>query len=114
MNKKAEDPGFASRLERAIGPIIAGMILDMADFATFRHIGIYFGLLVGGFVGWYLTGFLGMSRQWRIYATCMAALYCAVPGTEFLPFATILGAVSRFFEPPSSRKDVMTCDEQTK
>lgn len=100
MDKKTTDPELGRRVERAIGPIAAGMILDVADFATFGRIGLLCGAFVGGFVGWYLSGFLKVPREWRFCAISAAALYCVVPGTEFLPLATILGALSRFFERP--------------
>ena len=105
MNKNQSDPEIGKRVERAIGPIFAGMILDLADFMTFGPIGLYLGLFVGLTVGWYLAGLLRLPKKWRVWAAWLAGLYCLVPGTEFLPVATILGGLSRFFEPPAGREE---------
>ncbi len=89
---------FLKRLEQAIGPIMAGFILDMVDFLTFGPIGIVLGLFVGSAVGWYLTGVLGVSRKWRVILTWLAGIYCFMPGTELIPVGTIVGALCRFFQ----------------
>jgi hypothetical protein len=104
MNLKKSS--FLKRLERAIGPIMAGFILDMVDFLTFGPIGIVLGLFVGSAVGWYLTGVLGVSKKWRVILTWLAAIYCFLPGTELIPVGTIVGALCRFFQPsPEQNKE---------
>jgi hypothetical protein len=87
------------RFERAIGPITAGFILDMVDFFSLGPVGIILGLFVGSAAGWYLTGVLGVSKKWRVILTWLAGIYCFMPGTEYLPVGTLVGALCRFFQP---------------
>ncbi|MFA5119205.1 MAG: hypothetical protein WC695_10270 [Candidatus Omnitrophota bacterium] len=87
------------RFERAIGPVTAGFILDMVDFFSWGPAGIILGLFAGSALGWYLSGVLEVTRKWRIILTWLAGLYCFMPGTEYLPVGTVVGALCRFFQP---------------
>lgn len=86
------------RLNRAFGPIVAGMIIDLVDFATFGPIGFLLGLPVGGFAGYWMGRCLGLSRRTSFYCALAAGVYCTVPGTELIPLATMVGAYVRFRE----------------
>ncbi len=87
-----------ARFERALGPVAAGVILDLVDLATFGPVGIFLGPLLGGLVGWYLSGVLCIPQRWRFSVAALAGFYCMLPRTEFIPVATIVGALARFFE----------------
>ena len=91
------------RFERAIGPIAAGFILDLVDLATYGVVGLLSGLLIGSVVGWYLTGVLRVPNKWRPALSMLAGIYCMMPGTEFIPVGTIVGACVRFFDPPAKK-----------
>jgi len=86
------------RLNRAFGPIVAGLIIDVVDFATFGPIGYLLGLPVGGFAGYWMGRCLGFSRRTSFYCAIAAGIYCTIPGTELIPLATLLGAYVRFRE----------------
>ena len=116
--KKETEKGRQTRrrFERALGPVGAGLVLDLADFATFGPLGLVAGFLIGSLAGWYLTGALRFPEKWRLPATLLAGLYCTIPFTEFLPLATLIGAMSRFSQkppgtggpnPPGEDKDVI-------
>ena len=82
--------GFLQRLYYALGPLGAGIILDVLDLATFGPIGMIAGALVGGYAGWVLGALEGFDRSIRIaFAICTAA-YMTIPFTEPIPAATIL------------------------
>ena len=98
----AREPG---RWERALGPVLAGLTLDLVDLTTFGPMGMLLGLFVGAGVGWYLTGVLGLPRKWRRILTALAAIYCMIPFTEFVPAATVFGALGRFFEPGEKQSE---------
>jgi hypothetical protein len=95
MNKRFWD--LLKRFERSLGPVGAGMVLDLVDFATFGPIGIFLGYIAGSAVSWYLTGVLGLPMKWRKMISIFGGIYCMVPGTELIPVATIVGACARFF-----------------
>ena len=66
--------GFLQRLYYALGPLAAGIILDVLDLATFGPIGIFVGAFVGGYAGWILGEFEGFDHSIRIaFAICAAA-----------------------------------------
>ena len=81
-----------------LGPILAGVLLDLVDLATYGPIGLWTGAIVGGLTGYLLAMSLGVeaSRRWPYAA--LAGAYCTMPFTAFLPLATMLGAVIRFRE----------------
>ena len=84
------------RVERAVGPVAAGLILDFVDLGTFGPVGLVAGALIGGAVGWYLARALDMPPRWRPAAVLLAAIYCTLPFTEFIPAATLVGALARY------------------
>jgi len=101
----AGQPSLARRAERAFGPIVAGLILDIVDFATFGPMGLYLGLIAGSLTGWYLARVLGIPRQWRPWLIAAAAVYCTIPFTEFIPAATLFGAIARFSKDKEEASD---------
>ena len=88
----------AQRLNRAFGPVVAGLIIDFVDLATFGPIGIYLGLPIGAFAGYWMGRALGLSSKFSLLCALLAGIYCMVPGTEMLPIATIVGACARYYE----------------
>lgn len=94
-----EDPvKLAKRVNRAFGPIMAGVIIDVIDFATFGPIGFILGLPVGGLAGYWMGRCLGLSKIASFYCAIAAGIYCTIPFTELLPLATLVGAYVRFKE----------------
>ena len=91
-------PDTARRLNRAFGPVVAGLILDVVDFATFGPIGFFLGIPVGLAAGYWLGSCLGLERRHCVWIAMASALYCATPGTEFIPLGTLVGACARFWE----------------
>ncbi len=89
-------PSVPQRLHYAIGPVVAGLILDTLDLATFGHLGIYGGFVIGATVGFWLTGMYRFGKTARLIWAVVAGIYCTVPFTEMLPLATILAATHRF------------------
>ncbi len=95
------EPGAASvarRLNRAFGPIVAGMLIDLVDVATFGPIGFVLGVPVGGLAGYWMGRCLGLSRRASFYCALAAGVYATIPGTEMIPLATMVGAYARFRE----------------
>lgn len=92
------------RLYYALGPLAAGILLDLLDLATFGPVGIFTGAIVGGWAGWMIGKFEGLDRDGRIAIAVCAAIYMTIPMTEPWPVATLFTLVARFFrEPPRSR-----------
>ncbi len=102
--QKGREPGRAGEGRRTtsrasvLGPIAAGVLLDLADFATLGPVGLYLGALVGGIAGWLLAAGLGVRRERRFGYAVAAAVYCTLPFTAYLPVATLLGAGVRLLE----------------
>ena len=94
----------ARRLNRAFGPVVAGLIIDFLDLATFGPLGFYVGPFVGGGAGYWLGRSLGLSRKASGWCALGGAVYCVLPMTEFIPLATIAGACARYME-PGDRQD---------
>lgn len=91
-------PLLTRRANRAFGPILAGLIIDLVDFATFGPLGLVLGFPVGGLAGYWMGRALGFDRRAALWCALAAGVYCTLPGTEILPLATILGACARFRE----------------
>ena len=93
------DPGDfgdqATSLGKALGPVLAGFIIDVLDFATFGAIGLYLGFLMGAPAGWYLARALGLGRRRSLYAALACGVYCTIPVTSPIPIATLLGVWAR-------------------
>jgi hypothetical protein len=86
------------RLNRAFGPIVAGMFIDLLDLATFGPIGYVLGLPVGGLAGYWMGRCLGLSRTASLTCALAAGIYCTIPFTGILPLGTLVGAYVRFRE----------------
>ncbi len=102
MSNKSSKPGFLSRLNRALGPLAAGLLLDFADLATFGPIGIVAGFFVGITVALWICSIYRFPLRTKVIMALLAGLYCMVPMTELLPLATLVAAGCRFFEQPPS------------
>ena len=93
-----ETKSQVKRLNRAFGPVVAGVIIDCLDLATFGPVGLYIGLPVGGFAGYWMGRTLGLSRKASIWCALAAGIYYTIPMTGFLPLATIAGAYARYLD----------------
>ncbi|MGE0480968.1 MAG: hypothetical protein AB7Q17_10905 [Phycisphaerae bacterium] len=98
--RPAPAPGTSTtrRMNRAFGPIAAGVIIDLIDLATFGPIGLFVGLPVGALAGFWLGSCLGLSRRASVACALAAAVYCTIPFTEVLPLGTLAGAYARFMD----------------
>ncbi len=94
----AQPFGMLDRLNHAFGPVLAGLIIDFLDLATFGPAGLFLGPPVGGLAGYWLGRALGLRPRHALYCALAAGLYCTVPFTEVVPVATIIGACVRFWE----------------
>ena len=86
------------RLNRAFGPVVAGLVIDFVDLATFGPIGTYLGLPIGAFAGYWMGRALGLDRKPSLLCALLAGIYCMIPGTEMIPVATVVGALARYRE----------------
>ena len=91
-------PTQRQRLNRAFGPVVAGLIIDFVDLATFGPIGPYLGLPIGAFAGYWMGRALGLERKPSLLCALAAGIYCMMPGTELIPIATVVGALARYRE----------------
>jgi hypothetical protein len=89
----------------ALGPLAAGIMLDVLDLATFGPVGIFVGAIVGAYAGWVIGEFEGLNKDGRTVLACCAAVYMMIPMTEPLPIATAFSLVARFMRGPRSRRD---------
>jgi len=86
------------RINRAFGPIAAGLVIDLVDLATFGPIGLFLGLPLGGLCGYWMGTALGLEKKQALWCALAAGIYCMMPLTEFLPLATLVGALARFHD----------------
>ncbi len=84
------------RANRAFGPVLAGLIIDLVDLASFGPLGMLLGLPVGALLGYWLASALGATRRSAFLCALAAGIYCSLPFTTFLPLATLVGAWIRF------------------
>ena len=77
-----------------LGPMLGGLLIDLADLATPLGMG-KLGLLVGGLVGWWIGSALKLSPGKRLALAALGAVYCSLPGTRKLPLGTLAGAFVR-------------------
>ena len=90
---RAPGPGEAARrAHRALGPVLAGVLVDVVDAATVTPL---LGLALGLPAGYYLARQLGLERGSSLRMAAIVALYCGVPGTLGLPLGTLTGAYVR-------------------
>jgi hypothetical protein len=75
------------------GPILAGLVVDLADLITPLGLG-KLGFPIGAGVGWWVGGQLGLRGSQRAWLTVLGAIYCGVPGTRFLPLGSMVGLIS--------------------
>lgn len=86
------------RLQFAFGPLAAGILLDIADFATFGPAGLFCGFLIGAPLGWWLASCHRLPFDWKVLCAVLAGVYCTVPFTEFVPLATLVTAFVRYHQ----------------
>ena len=84
------------RLNYALGPIGAGMMIDAVDFITYGPIGLILGLPVGAAAGYWLGRSMRLESHMCWICAVVAGIYCTIPGTELLPLGTLVGALVRF------------------
>lgn len=84
-------PGGTARKGR-IQPLAAGVVIDLLNLATRGPRGMLLGLALGLGVGYYLGRRLGLERSRSLGLGSLCGIYCALPGTELLPLATLIGA----------------------
>ncbi|MCP3916105.1 MAG: hypothetical protein GY711_11155 [bacterium] len=93
------DAGWESqmraRLFDALGPIIAGVAIDLVDAATIGGLGAKLGFPIGVVAGWYISRRLPLSKKQRVWFAVGCGVYCLLPGTHMLPLGTVLGFVAR-------------------
>jgi hypothetical protein len=105
-NSATEKPEFpGARVNYALGPLAAGMILDAVDVITFGPAGLFLGIPVGALAGYWLATSLRLSQNTSLLCAAFAAVYCTIPGTEILPLGTLVGALLRFEEAAPSVDD---------
>lgn len=92
------------RLHYSLGPLAAGIILDLLDLATFGPVGLVIGAIVGGWAGWMIGAFEGLARKERQVLAVGAAIYMMIPMTEPVPVATIFTVIVRFFASGSRKR----------
>ncbi len=91
----SENPPDAARLVHTLMPLLGAMLLDLADFFSLGPQGPVLGLLIGAPLGWWIASLLGLNQSTRLVAALAAAIYCAIPGTELLPLASIITLLTR-------------------
>ena len=89
----------ASRWGGAIGPVLAGMIIDVLDIATFGATGLYIGFLLGAPAGWYLARRMGLDPKRAFFTAIGCGIYCTIPLTSPIPVATLIGVWARARQP---------------
>ncbi len=82
-----------ARLNHALGPIGAGMIIDAVDLITY---GPVLGIPVGSAAGYWLGRSMRLEPHMCWICAAVAGIYCTVPGTELMPLGTLVGALMRF------------------
>jgi hypothetical protein len=81
-------PEKLRELGDAVGPVLAGLLIDFLDAATISPVT---GLLLGWPLGYYILRQMGLARGTAGKLGAFVALYCAAPGTLVLPIATLVG-----------------------
>lgn len=101
MSKRTEENRI-QHFVKSFGMIILGVVLDVADLATFGAWGLYLGAMVGGLLGLYLA----IAMRWGWVGQCLMALfggaYCMLPATELIPVASFVFACVQFISKSKS------------
>ncbi|HEY8239933.1 MAG TPA: hypothetical protein VIH35_00725 [Kiritimatiellia bacterium] len=84
------------RMNKTFGPILAGMVIDAVDLATFGPLKRFVGFPAGAIAGYWMASIFKLSQKQRLLCALAAAIYCVIPGLEFIPVATLLAAYIRF------------------
>jgi len=95
LDPKEAEEGAASGWGGAFGPVLAGMVIDVLDIATFGATGLYIGFLLGAPAGWYLARRLGLDPKRAFLAAIACGVYCTIPFTSPIPVATLIGVWAR-------------------
>ena len=95
LDPEEAEENAASRWGGAIGPVFAGMIIDVLDIATFGSTGLYIGFLLGVPAGWYLARRVGLDQKRSLLAAIGSGVYCTIPFTSPIPVATLIGVWAR-------------------
>ena len=95
--------GLLRRVGHGLGPVVAGIVIDVVDFTTFGAVGLVLGFPLGALCGYWLARELGYSVPARLVVALLSGVYCMYPPTTFLPLATLCGVVARILvrEPDS-------------
>jgi hypothetical protein len=95
----------AGQLHKALGPAVPGLLLDLVDLASLtRTAGPVVSLPIGFLIGVWLSLYYPIGWGWRGLIAIGASLYVFVPGTEYIPLATIATCLCRFVDgAPDSR-----------
>ncbi|MDA1263797.1 MAG: hypothetical protein O2816_01810 [Planctomycetota bacterium] len=89
------DQGPGARA-RSFGPIVVGLLLDMADLVTPLGVPPRFSLMIGFAVGFVAAGRLGLPMRGRLMLGAVGAAYCSLAATTTLPIGTLVGALYQF------------------
>lgn len=90
---------LAARLKRAFGPVLPGLVLDLADLCSLtRYVGPWASFPLGFAIGIWLSLFYPFGFGGRLLVAIGSGLYTLTPGTEYIPLATILTCLGRFIE----------------
>ena len=92
------------RFNWTFGPVLAGMIIDSVDLLTFGPLKRFLGFPLGAFAGFWMGSIFRLPMHQRLLCGLAAGVYCVIPGLEFIPLATLVGAYVRYRE--SSRMPV--------
>lgn len=71
-------------------PLLAALAVDLADFATAGPLGLVAGLFVGALLTAVVSLSAGARPRRALALALLGGLYCALPLTEAVPFATLL------------------------
>ena len=95
---------FWRRLMRGAQPLIPALILDGLDFVLIEPFDIYFGLIIGIPVGYWMCSKYRMPFLKKLVGAFFAGMYCMFPFTELIPAATIVCCYARFWEDDDALK----------
>ncbi len=93
VDDRSTNTGFRSVSMWA--PVLAAILLDIADVLSFGPQGLFIGTIAGSALGWRIAAASGFSSKGRLVCAALAAIYCIMPFTEILPVATMLTTASR-------------------